>query len=209
MGKPESKTKGKSRRTSQPPHSSVPPAAKKGSSAAAGKRPSARGAAPWAARHAAKHAAEARARNAEPPRPGSARATLRTPDEAERIKARVGELHTALGKIRALRKNLAANFYQIGQILREIHSEKLYDAKGYASFEAFAEREVDLGKALTLKLARIPVLFQAPAIELGLEPLLAALTAIEDTLSGNPPQPAAGPNRPPLPMKPPRSGGRS
>ncbi len=208
MGKHESKTKGKPRRPSQPPHSSAPPP-KKGAAAAGGKRPNARGAAPWAARHAAKHAAEARARNLEPPRPGSARATLRVPDEADRIKERIGELHTALGKIRALRKNLAANFYQVGQILQQIHSEKLYDAKGYASFEAFAEREVDLGKALTLKLARIPVLFQAPAIELGLEPLLAALTAIDDTLSGNPPQPAAGPNRPPLPMKPPRSGGRA
>ncbi|HMJ10828.1 MAG TPA: hypothetical protein VK524_05445, partial [Polyangiaceae bacterium] len=113
MGKHETKAKGKSRRGSQPP-SSAPPPAKKGKAADSGKRPSARGAAPWAARHAAKHAAEARARNAEPPRPGSARATLRTPDEAERIKARIGELHTALGKIRALRKNLAANFYPIG-----------------------------------------------------------------------------------------------
>ncbi len=46
-----------------------------------------RGAAPWAARHAAKHAAEARARAAEPPLPGSARATIRTPVMAEDIKA--------------------------------------------------------------------------------------------------------------------------
>ncbi len=38
-----------------------------------------RGAAPWAARHAAKRAAEAAERMREPPRPGSARATLRTP----------------------------------------------------------------------------------------------------------------------------------
>ncbi|MDP9037127.1 MAG: hypothetical protein M3O50_20200, partial [Myxococcota bacterium] len=45
-----------------------------------------RGAAPWAARHAAKHAAEARARAAEPPLPGSARATIRTPENAEDIK---------------------------------------------------------------------------------------------------------------------------
>src|SRR4051794_28703822 len=41
-----------------------------------------RGAAPWAARHAAKHAAEARARAAEPPPPGSARATIRVPTGA-------------------------------------------------------------------------------------------------------------------------------
>ena len=39
------------------------------------------------ARHAAKHAEELRKRNAEPPPPGSARATLRVPPEAEAIKA--------------------------------------------------------------------------------------------------------------------------
>ena len=44
-----------------------------------------RGAAPWAARHAAKHAAEARARAAEPPLPGSARATIRVPVGSEDI----------------------------------------------------------------------------------------------------------------------------
>ena len=48
-----------------------------------------RGAAPWAARHAAKHAAEARARAAEPAPPGSARATIRVPDGAEAIKAKI------------------------------------------------------------------------------------------------------------------------
>ena len=47
-----------------------------------------RGAAPWVARHAAKHAEELRRRNAEPPPPGSARATLRVPEEAEQIKAK-------------------------------------------------------------------------------------------------------------------------
>src|SRR5262249_20213320 len=64
------------------------------------------GAAPWAARHAAKHAAEARARAAEPAPPGSARATIRTPDDAEKIKARVAELFNQTQKIRTLRKRL-------------------------------------------------------------------------------------------------------
>src|SRR6185436_20007094 len=58
-----------------------------------------RGAAPWAARHAAKHAAEARARAAEPPPPGSARATLRVPTGAEELKVKIGELHNALLQI--------------------------------------------------------------------------------------------------------------
>src|SRR5215467_4960359 len=65
-----------------------------------------RGAAPWAARHAAKHAAEARARAAEPPLPGSARATIRTPAQAEDIKQKIAELHQALTQIKAFRKNL-------------------------------------------------------------------------------------------------------
>src|SRR6185503_2853295 len=60
-----------------------------------------RGAAPWAARHAAKHAAEARARAAEPPLPGSARATIRTPAMAEDIKQKIAELHNSLQQIKA------------------------------------------------------------------------------------------------------------
>ena len=213
MGKQETRPKGKPKRPSLAPPASGPGGKAAGKTAGRGSaahrpaaRPSGRGAAPWAARHAAKHAAEARARNAEPPRPGSARATLRTPDEAERIKARIGELHAALVKIRGMRKNLAANFYEIGQILQQIQDNTLYDAKGYASFEAFAEREIDFGKALTLKLARIPVLFQKQAIELGIDALVAALNAIDEATGVAPPPAAPGGNRPALPMKPPRAG---
>src|SRR6185503_10403301 len=137
-------------RPSQPPRSTKssarPPAARRGKEGGGKRRLGLRGAAPWAARHAAKHAAEARARNAEPPRPGSARATLRVPTAAEKIKAQIAELHAALGKVRALRKNLERTFYQLGEILRGIHDAKLYEAKGYGSFEAFVEREIDLGK---------------------------------------------------------------
>src|SRR6187549_2005258 len=75
-----------------------------------------RGAAPWAARHAAKHAAEARARAAEPPLPGSARATIRTPVTAEAIKAKIADLHNALQQIKGFRKNLAKGFFDIGVV---------------------------------------------------------------------------------------------
>src|SRR2546421_2097538 len=81
-----------------------------------------RGAAPWAARHAAKHAAEARARAAEPPLSGSARATIRVPVGAEDIKQRIGDLHNALVQIKALRKNVNKTFYDIGAILRDIQA---------------------------------------------------------------------------------------
>jgi len=163
-----------------------------------------RGAAPWAARHAAKHAEEAAARMREPPKPGSARATLRTPDEADRIKQRISELHTRLVRIRGLRKNLNENFFSLGAELKHIQEEKLYEAKGYSSFETFAERELDLGKATTLKLARVSDVFvEAGAKAYGVEAVLAALDALDERASATP-QRKNAPNRPNLPMKPPR-----
>jgi hypothetical protein len=139
-----------------------------------------RGAAPWAARHAAKHAAEARARAAEPPLPGSARATIRTPAAADDIKQKVSHLHHALVQIRQLRKNVQKNFFDIGLILKDVQHEKSYVAKGYGTFEAFLEREIDLGKTTSLRLVRIVGLFQKDAaVELGMERLFAALAAIE------------------------------
>ncbi len=129
------------------------PAAPEG---AKGRRLGVRGAAPWAARHAERRALEAAARLREPPRPGSARATLRVPAQADRIKARIGDLHTALGRVRALKKNLNENFYELGDVLKHIADERLFDAKGYATFEAFVEREIDVGgKAVALKLSRV------------------------------------------------------
>lgn len=140
-----------------------------------------RGAAPWAARHAAKHAAEARARAAEPPLPGSARATIRTPVMAEDIKARIGELHNALQQIKALRKNLSKGFYDIGVVLRDIQARQLYQAKGFGTFEAFLEREAaELGKTTALRLVRIAGLFlKEGALELGMDRIFMALMSIE------------------------------
>src|SRR3984957_7459898 len=112
-----------------------------------------RGAAPWAPRHAAKHAAEARARAAEPPLPGSARATIRTPENAEGIKQTVRDLHAALAQIKTLRKNLAKSFF---------------------------EREIDLGKTTSLRLVRVVALFQKEgALEVGMDRLFAAIAAID------------------------------
>jgi hypothetical protein len=139
-----------------------------------------RGAAPWAARHAAKHAAEARARAAEPPLPGSARATIRTPMGAEDIKQKIAELHQALTQIKALRKNLAKSFYDIGVILRDVQARQLYLAKGFGSFEAFLEREMDLGKTTSLRLVRMTQIFlKEAALEFGMDRLINALITLE------------------------------
>jgi hypothetical protein len=167
-----------------------------------------RGAAPWAARHAAKHAAEARARAAEPPLPGSARATIRTPTGAEDIKAKIGELHNALVQVKGFRKNLGKGFYDIGGILRDIQARRLYEAKGYGTFEAFLEREIDLGKLTSLRLVRIVSTFQREAaLEFGMDRVFNAIVALEtppeDMPTGGgkvPPPPLSTPS---LPLKPP------
>jgi hypothetical protein len=164
-----------------------------------------RGAAPWAARHAAKHAAEARARAAEPAPPCSARATIRVPDDAEKIKAKIAELHNQTQKIRTLRKRLEKGFFEIGQVLSEIQQQELYLAKGYGSFEAFLEREIDLGKQTSLKLIKVAHTFQhEAALDYGMDRLFAALSALEgENAIPKPSIPSAPGSRPLLPLKPP------
>jgi hypothetical protein len=158
-----------------------------------------RGAAPWALRHAERQAAEAARRNREPPKPGSARATLRTPQEADRIKASIGELHGLLQKLRALQKNLNETFFELGEVLADIESRKLHEAKGYNSIETFAERELGVGKGLAQKLVRIPSVFlPAAAKALKLEALVRALDAIDQA-----PQ-VANSRVAKLPLKPPK-----
>jgi len=159
-----------------------------------------RGAAPWALRHAERQAAETARRNREPPKPGSARATLRTPQEADRIKASIGELHGLLQKLRALQKNLNDSFFELGEILGSIEARKLHEAKGYSNIETFAERELGLGKGLAQKLVRIPTLFQpAAAKALKLEALGRAIDAIDQA-----PETTAANRVAKLPLKPPR-----
>lgn len=170
-----------------------------------------RGAAPWAARHAAKHAAEARARAAEPPLPGSARATIRTPAQAEDIKAKIADLHNSLQQIKGLRKNLAKGFYDVGLVLKDIQARRLYEAKGFGTFEAFLERETaELGKTTALRLVRIAGLFQKEAaLELGMDRVFMALMSIEAGDGVTPDARPSGKIPPPplsssvLPLKPP------
>ncbi|HVY48727.1 MAG TPA: hypothetical protein VHB21_22720, partial [Minicystis sp.] len=156
--------------------------------------------------HAAKHAAEARARAAEPAPPGSARATIRTPTGAEEIKAKIAELHNQTQKIRTLRKRLDKGFFEIGQVLAEIQHRELYVAKGYGSFEAFLEREIDLGKQTSLKLIKISAIFQKEAaLDYGMDRCLAAVAALEgEGAMPKPSVPSSPGSRPPLlPLKPP------
>jgi len=202
---------GKTRASMRPPGAGKPAAPKTGAqgkeeAGSAKRKLGLRGAAPWAARHAAKHAAEARARAAEPPLPGSARATIRTPENAEDIKQKVRDLHAALAQIKSLRKSLPKTFYDIGVVLKDIQTRRLYEAKRFPSFEAFVEREIDLGKTTALRLVRIAGLFvREGALEVGMDRLFAAITAMDS--GGEPEMPARIPPPPTstssLPLRPP------
>jgi hypothetical protein len=202
---------GKTRASTRPPPAikSAPPksgASGKEETGSAKRKLGLRGAAPWAARHAAKHAAEARARAAEPPLPGSARATIRTPENAEDIKQKVRDLHAALAQIKALRKSLPKTFYDIGTVLKDIQTRRLYEAKRFPSFEAFVEREIDLGKTTALRLVRVAGLFvKEGALEVGMDRVFSAIAAIdspggETEIARIPPPP---PSTTALPLRPP------
>ena len=79
-----------------------------------------------------------------------------------------------------------------------------FSREGYATFEAFVEREVDLGKIVALRLARVPEVFQeAAAKEHGIEAVLAAVAALE-TAAKPQPKRSNGPQRGGLPLKPPK-----
>ncbi|MGH7329281.1 MAG: hypothetical protein ACREJX_13115, partial [Polyangiaceae bacterium] len=154
--------------------------------------------------------AEARARAAEPPLPGSARATIRVPIGADDIKAKIGDLHNALVQIKGFRKNLHKTFWDIGNILKDIQTRKLYEAKGYGTFEAFLEREIDLGKTTALRLVRVVTTFlKEAALEYGMDRVFNALSALElatdQSMAGESKAkiPPAPPSTATLPLKPP------
>ncbi|MDX2054335.1 MAG: hypothetical protein SFV15_18180 [Polyangiaceae bacterium] len=156
-----------------------------------------RGAAPWATRHAAKQAAEKARRLEEPVRPGSARATLRTPDNADDIKSQILRLHTMLTQLNTFKKTLSDSFYEAGELLAEIRDKKLYSPKGYRDFDSFVEREVTLSKTTALALAEIPEVFTREAAKgAGLESTISALTAFRQAHSAK--QVRARPSRPPV-----------
>src|SRR5690606_20527064 len=61
----------------------------------------------------------------------------RPPKGAEELKARLGALSAKVAQIRALRRSIPKNFYDIGVLLGEIETDRLFEVKGYGSFEAF------------------------------------------------------------------------
>ena len=108
------------------------------------------------------------------------RLTIRSPVGADELKMKIGALSTATQQIRALKRGLNRSFYEIGTILMDIRDRRLYEAKGYGSFDAFVEREIELGKQVSLRLVRIVSTFlKDAALAAGLDRASAAVAALD------------------------------
>jgi len=101
------------------------------------------------------------------------------PDKQE-LKVQLGKLSGATAQIATLKRNLGKSFYEIGGILGRIRSEKLYEVKGYGSFESFLERELDINKVSSLRMVRIAeVLKREDALAAGFDRAAAAVAALD------------------------------
>jgi hypothetical protein len=133
-----------------------------------------------------------------PPMPPRSRLSVREPAEADDLKAKIGALATATNQIRAVKRSIQRTFWDVGLILVDIRDRKLYVAKGYGSFEAFLEREIELGKTISLRLARaVQIFVREPAVAAGMDRVLAAVAAFDGET-----EPAAITTSAPVPARP-------
>ncbi|MBN8615705.1 MAG: hypothetical protein J0L92_34235 [Deltaproteobacteria bacterium] len=178
------------------PAASKPAAATAKPAPSPAKPPAAKTAAPAKAPESAAPLAERRSKM--PPK-----LTVRAPVGADELKAKIGALATATAQIRALKRTLSRSFMDVGLILVDIRDKRLYEAKGYGSFEAFLEREIELGKTASLRLARAVELFQRPAaVAGGMDKVLAAVAAFDGDAADNQgaPPTSSGGLRSPIPF---------
>ena len=101
------------------------------------------------------------------------------------LKAQFSRLSAATSQIGAFKRSINKTFFEIGALLNQIRNERLYEVKGYGSFEAFVEREIDINKALCLKVGRIAeALHRDQALAAGLERAVAAIAALDGEVEG-------------------------
>jgi hypothetical protein len=116
---------------------------------------------------------------------GSLHTEAREPAEADRLKQRLTALVGAQQKLSELKRAANRNFYEIGELLQRIRDQRLYEVKGYGSFEAYVERETNLGQQFCAQAVRIHETFLSDAAHrLGFSRLSAALAALDDEPSG-------------------------
>jgi len=116
---------------------------------------------------------------------GSLHTEAREPAGADRIKQQLTALVNVQQKLGELKRSANRNFYEIGALLHRVRSERLYEVKGYSSFEAFVERETNLGQQFCAQVVRIHQTFLSEAAHtLGFSRLCAALAVLEEEPSG-------------------------
>ncbi len=112
---------------------------------------------------------------------GSLHTEARVPAEAETIKQRLTTLVNTQQKLADLRRSSQKHCYEIGELLHRVREQRLYEVKGYGSFEAFLEREVNLGQQFCLQSVRIYETFlPAAAAHYGFHRLTSALAALDN-----------------------------
>jgi len=111
------------------------------------------------------------------------------------LKAQFARLSAATSQITGLKRTLNKSFYDVGTLLNQIRNERLYEVKGYGSFESFVERELDLNKVLCMRAARIAeAIHRDQALAAGLERAAAAVAALDgETEPVAPTRPAGSP----------------
>ena len=111
------------------------------------------------------------------------------------LKAQFARLSAATSQITGLKRSLNKSFYDVGTLLNQIRNERLYEVKGYGSFESFVERELDLNKVLCMRAARIAeAIHRDQALAAGLERAAAAVAALDgETEPVAPTRPAGSP----------------
>jgi len=116
---------------------------------------------------------------------GSLHTEAREPAQADQIKQKLTALVNVQQKLGELKRSTNRNFYEIGALLHRVRAERLYEVKGYSSFEAFVERETSLGPQFCAQAVRIQQTFLPEAAHtLGFSRLCAALAALEEEPSG-------------------------
>lgn len=111
------------------------------------------------------------------------------------LKAQFTKLSAAINQIGGLKRSINKSFFDIGLHLAQIRDERLYDVKGYGSFESFVEREIDLNKGLCLKMVRVTeALVREQAVAAGMERAVAAVSALDgETDLTSAPRPGGSP----------------
>jgi hypothetical protein len=111
---------------------------------------------------------------------GSLHTEARTPAQAETIKQRLTIVVNTQQKLSEMKRSHQKHFYEIGELLHRVREQRLFEVKGYSTFESFIEREVNLSQQFCLHSVRIFETFLPAAVQqYGYARLAAAIDALD------------------------------